>query len=595
MASSRKRFSVREVIDKLSESDEEHFDDDDSDRDSNYELGDVEPDDDDVEDDDGMSADVADTGDAATSQSHSDAEADAPAVCPQPPSALSSVVWDPVADDYVQQDDFPYTDDTGISSALNLTAESVPIEFVNLFFTEEIMSKIVTETNRYAEQFLHAASLKRKARAHSWSPTNMAEMKQFLGLVFLMGVVKKPCVEDYWSTTRAMATPVFNSTMSRDRFQLLLKFWHFCNNEEMAEGDRLYKLRDICSALISRFQAVYTPRRELSIDESMVLWRGRLIFRQYIPGKRHKYGVKLYLLCETSGYVWNILVYCGKMDPVSGFGHAESVVLNLMSSRLDKGHILFTDNFYTSVPLAKQLLTRKTHVCGTLRRNRKHLPEAVVSRKLSKGETVARRHGNIVVSKWKDKRDVLTLSTLHSGKIANSGKKNRRGDEIMKPDCILDYNAHMCGVDRLDQMLSYYSPLRKTLKWYRKVVLQALDMAVSNGFVLYKQAGGNQPQIWFRTQVIQSLLASQERLAEPSVAPRALVHHKASDLSRLQGQHYMDVIPPTEKKAAPTTKCVVCNKHGRRKETRYVCETCPSKPALCVVQCFKQFHSCADF
>ena len=185
------------MIDKLSASDEEHFDDDDSDRDSNYELGDVEPDDDDVEDDDGMSADVADTGDAATSQSHSDAEADAPAVCPQPPSALSSVVWDPVADDYVQQDDFPYTDDTGISSAFNLTAESVPIEFVNLFFTEEIMSKIVTETNRYAEQFLHAASLKRKARAHSWSPTNMAEMKQFLGLVFLMGVVKKPCVEDY--------------------------------------------------------------------------------------------------------------------------------------------------------------------------------------------------------------------------------------------------------------------------------------------------------------------------------------------------------------------------------------------------------------
>ena len=90
------------------------------------------------------------------------------------------------------QDDLPYTDDPGISSALNLAAESVPIEFVNIFFTEKIMSKIVTETNRYAEQFLHAASLKRKARAHSWSPTNMVEMKQFLGLVFLMGVVKKP-------------------------------------------------------------------------------------------------------------------------------------------------------------------------------------------------------------------------------------------------------------------------------------------------------------------------------------------------------------------------------------------------------------------
>jgi len=120
-------------------------------------------------------------------------------------------------------------------------------------------------------------------------------------------------------------------------------------------------------------------------------------------------------------------------------------------------------------------------------------------------------------------------------------------------------------------------------------------MAVSNAFLLYKKTGGKQPHIWFRTQVIHSLLSSQDRSAEPTIAPRALGHHKASDLSRLEGQHYMDVIPPTEKKAAPTTKCVVCNKHGKRKETRYICETCPSKPALCVVPCFKQFHSCADF
>jgi len=61
---------------------------------------------------------------------------------------------------------------------------------------------------------------------------------------------------------------------------------------------------------------VYTPEKEVSIDESVVLCHGRLIFRQYFPGKHHKYGVKLYLLCETSGYVWNMLVYCSKMDPM---------------------------------------------------------------------------------------------------------------------------------------------------------------------------------------------------------------------------------------------------------------------------------------
>ena len=113
----------------------------------------------------------------------------------------------------------------------------------------------------------------------------------------------------------------------------------------------------------------------MSTDESMVLWRGRLIFRQYIPGKRHKYGVKLYMLCEHTGYVWNVLVYCGKMDPISGFGNAETVVLKLMEKLLDRGHALYVDNFYTSVPLAKALLNRKTLLCGTVRKNRKHLPK----------------------------------------------------------------------------------------------------------------------------------------------------------------------------------------------------------------------------
>jgi len=172
--------------------------------------------------------------------------------------------------------------------------------------------------------------------------------------------------------------------MQHDRFELILKFWHYCNNEELTENDRLFKLRRISEMLISRFQAVYTLERNVSIDESMVLWRGRLRFRQFIPGKRHKYGVKLYLLCEPSGYVYNLLVYCGKMDPISGLGHAETVVMKLMDNILDRGHMLYTDNFYTSVPLAQQLLNRQTYLCGTLRKNRKHLPEAVVSAKLKK-------------------------------------------------------------------------------------------------------------------------------------------------------------------------------------------------------------------
>lgn len=600
----RKRFSTEEILRMIDMSEDENFDDNDSDRDSDIvglaDVVDSDGDSDATEAYDLPTVDEAGIGRSDDPDSDVESFVAAASATEQTnasasTSAFTPRVWQVVDGNYTPNVEFQYHHTAGLNSSINLTAESSPIEFFKLFLTDDVLMLMVNESNRFADQFLQKTALKRKARAHNWEPTTASEMGRFLGLIFLMGYVHKAKIEDYWSTDPNIATPIFNQTMPRDRFEILLKFWHYSNNEESPENDRLFKLRHICDLLVARFQAVYTMERDVSIDESMVLWRGRLTFRQFIPGKRHKYGVKLYLLCEPSGYIYNMLVYCGKMDAISGFGHAETVVLKLMDGILDRGHVLYTDNFYTSVPLAQQLLDRKTYLCGTLRKNRKHLPEKVVSAKLKKNDVVALRSREIMVSKWKDKRDVMMLSTIHAGRIFEGGKRNRRGELIKKPDCVLDYNVRMCGVDRLDQLLSYYSPLRKTLKWYRKVVLQTIDMAMSNAFLMYKRSGGNRRQIWFRSSVVSSLMNTQDRPAAASVVLRGLHHNKASDLSRLSGQHYMDVLPPTERKQAPCTRCVVCHKRGIRKETRYICSTCVSKPALCVVPCFKDYHFDAQF
>lgn len=117
-----------------------------------------------------------------------------------------------------------------------------------------------------------------------------------------------------------------------------------------------------------------------------------------------------------------------------------------------------------------------------------------------------------------------------------------------------------------------------------------IDISVTNAFLLYKKLGGTSRQIWFRKNVIRSLLGSQDR-PKTATAPVAFKQNKASDLTRLIGQHYLCVIPANASKAGPCKKCVVCRKNGRRRETRYVCETCPSQPALCVAECFKRFHT----
>jgi len=106
-------------------------------------------------------------------------------------------------------------------SAVLLSVDSLPVEF---FITDDIIVLLVTETNRYAQQFLAGAALKPNSRARRWTSTDATEMQKFLGMLLTMEIVKKPHIEDYWSTDPLLATPVFNQTMSCDGFELLLKF-----------------------------------------------------------------------------------------------------------------------------------------------------------------------------------------------------------------------------------------------------------------------------------------------------------------------------------------------------------------------------------
>ena len=69
----------------------------------------------------------------------------------------------------------------------------------------------------------------------------------------------------------------------------------------------------------------------MSVDETMIPWRGGLLFRQYLPGKAHKYDVKMYKLADTNGYTWNFVIYTGQQDSLAGRGHAEAVVMNLLN------------------------------------------------------------------------------------------------------------------------------------------------------------------------------------------------------------------------------------------------------------------------
>lgn len=136
---------------------------------------------------------------------------------------------------------------------------------------------------------------------------------------------------------------------------------------------------------------LYYSETNLSIVESMVLWRGRLVFRQYIKNKKHKYGVKLYELCMSSGIVLKFFVYKGKSEkPPTRTLRVTDVVLDLMEGYLDRGHFIYVDNFYNSPDLTRRLSQRKTYICGTLRKSRKNIPPEVCHAKLKRGEFLSK-------------------------------------------------------------------------------------------------------------------------------------------------------------------------------------------------------------
>lgn len=244
----------------------------------------------------------------------------------------------------------------------------------------------------------------------------------------------------------------------------------------------------------------------MCIDESIIPFVGRLSFRQYIKNKHHRYGIKIFKLCIQDAYTIGFRVYTGR-EAEPGVEVSTKIVMEMSEEYLDFGRTLYTDNWYTSINLAHKLLSRSTNLVGTLRANRKHNPQDVVKHKLKKGEIVAQKSNTgILILKWKDKRDVLMLSTKHEDNIRQI--QTKIGTEVGKPEVVLDYNRGKGLVDVSDLRSSYHTPLRRSMKWYRKVAFEVLlNTSVINALILYNKVNNcNMSVTEFRESIILSMI-----------------------------------------------------------------------------------------
>lgn len=280
---------------------------------------------------------------------------------------------------------------------------------------------VLTNTNNYARARLGSMPPRRRSLFRTWKDVTLQEIKAFIGVIIQMGLVQLSDIKDYWSTHITLSLPFFRSVFSRDRF--LQIFWMLHVGETPSPTKRS-KIQPFLDMMIPLFQLHRTPSREVAVDESMIAFRGRVSFRQYVKGKPQPWGIKAYVLSEsTSGYMYNLLVYYGKetqLITTRNLNHTTKVVLTLVSPLANKGYDLYTDRFYTSPEIASELLQIDTTLTGTVMTNKRNMPAAVkCAKKHKKGDVATYRKGSMVVMQWTDKRTLTTLSTKYGNTMVS--------------------------------------------------------------------------------------------------------------------------------------------------------------------------------
>lgn len=491
--------------------------------------------------------------------------------------------------------------------------DAKPIYYFNLLFTDTFIDKLVEETNRYSDQCIGSREEylvnHPHSRIHQWireGHTTIQEIRAFLGVIFNMGIIKKPTIESYWMVTPpSMATPWFPQHFNRNRFQLLLKFLHFNDNSLIDDPHNpdynvLYKIHPLIDHFQAKFTSHFHPDKNISLDESMIAFKGKTPnLRQYMPNKHHaRFGIKLWCVCDTTtGYTCSFEVYTGKARRPAGGNltvtHATAIRLLNQAGLLNLGHNVGFDNFFSSPALFLHLYQCGTTATGTVRRNRVGLPEALQETRVLNNEVAEWRQGSLLCVKYKDggKEPVLISTSCTAG---FSQVTNRRRQRVSKPKIVIEYNKIMGGVDLKDRKLYDYLSERRTLKWTTKVAFYFFGTAMLNCYIIYRQhtRGRVLPRLQFMLSIIEELVSqyephkvrsrrrTREELAECQRRPLATIVPTNNPSPGL-GPHTLRKLPKKKLR-----DCVAG--HDRRVRSNYICARCDV--GLCVT-CFHRYHN----
>ncbi|GBP11839.1 hypothetical protein EVAR_74487_1 [Eumeta japonica] len=261
---------------------------------------------------------------------------------------------------------------------------------------------------------------------NNWILT-LEQLESFIAISYARGAygAKNIQVNELWSKTWGIN--FFSKVMPRDRFKEIMKFLRFDHRSERSSRlqQNKFALIDVWKKFIENCLSCYKPGENVTVDEQLFSTKEKMK-----AGHKTKASVNP-LLCVS----WNLFANTGRN--------------------------VTTDNFFTSLSLANNLLAKLTTIVGTLNRARREVPPYVKSLHMTLFETKILKSDRCTLTIYQGKRNknVLLLSTLHENVEIDSNHPKK------KPETVTFYNATKYGVDVADQMAKKYSVKAASRRW----------------------------------------------------------------------------------------------------------------------------------
>ncbi|XP_030758011.1 uncharacterized protein LOC115883741 [Sitophilus oryzae] len=288
------------------------------------------------------------------------------------------------------------------------------------------------------------------------------------GLLYLAGTLKSSRLntKEIWDK-KGTGVERFWVTISEQRFRFLLnclRFEDLSTRNERKELDKLAPIGETFDCFVQNCKNAYCIGANATIDEKLEAFRGRCGFKQYIPSKPNKYGIKIFALVDASTtYCTNLEVYVGQQPegPYKVKNDAFSIVSRLVEPISGLNRNLTCDNWFTSIALINSLLQEhKITFVGTLKKNKRELPpEFVNTRNRPECTSVFGFQENITIVSYvpKKNKNVILASSLHHDDSIDKSTAAK-----FKPEIITYYNQTKGGVDNFDKLSATFDVARNT-------------------------------------------------------------------------------------------------------------------------------------